>query len=520
MRTLRHATLITILFAATGCLVGPKNVTLDTSAPESLAGRLAITDAAAEMAAVKPATAWWERFNDPKLNELIGRALKANQDLEVAKERIRAARAGARGVKSALVPTVDSNSSVSKSQSSLRARAEEQDQEFFGADRYSRNYSSSIDAAYEIDIWGKNRQGIEGAKQGILAAEAAYRATVLSLVAEVAATYFEARGAEETRLLIAEEVKNREEFLEIIVRREKSGLTSPLDTRRQEVEIANVRAQLPAAETRVVRANYRLATLLGENPQTFDMESAKLAGLPVLPLVPEGLPADLMRQRPDVLRAEAVARGAAADIGVALGDMYPSLTASASAGYSSAFFGDFMDDLSDKWTLASALRLPLFDGGRRYAELEARRAQFREAVAAYRQTVLLALEEINTSLVAASKSRESRSARYAALESAREANRIAREQYRAGSIALVDLLDSQRTELQTRQLVIDADQQTVTDVVSLYKAFGGGWDVTAVDPVALPERSTGRRIAENIPLWAAGLDDPFDADESGKSGNP
>lgn len=494
-----------------GCSVGPKFQPPQVAEPESLAATQVLSGSAKEMADITPAVAWWMQFGDTRLNALVAEALANNQDLEAAKERIREARASRRVTASAWLPTVDGSLSRSRTSDSYWARSRERGGGHSTgplqsvAPNRQNNYSMGVDASWEIDIWDKTGKAVDAAEAQVLANEYAYRATVLSLVSETALAYFEIMAAEENLDILREEARNRSEFLGLVKMREDNGLASALDTKRQQVEEANTRADLPAAEARLAVAHYRLATLLGKNPENFKLEERRLDEFPRLPLIPEGLPIRLARQRPDVLQREAVLRAALARVGVAQGEMLPSVVLSANAGYRSGEIDKFLSKYADEWSLGQSLRVPIFDGGARYGRLEAERAAVREAMASYRQSILVALEEINSALVTADKNRERRAALVEATNSAGEALKIAREQYRAGLIDLLDYLDSQRIELQARQVLVASDRTIVDDTVRLYRALGGGWDTGNVDPVAPARKDTWRRLAEDFPLFAVAL---------------
>jgi len=501
-------TLTTInLIVLAGCTVGPDFRLPEVPEPESLAALAVIDQGTREMTDMTPATEWWKSFGDPRLDELIVQALNNNQQLEVAKERIHQARAARRVSSSLLVPQANGTLSASSTSDSWWTRSAERGggKPPFDSQNRQSNYFLGGETSWEMDVWGKNARGLESARAKVLGAESAYRGVVLTLLAEVALAYFDTMASEEDLAILTEEVRNRQEFLKLVRTREENGLASRLDTKRQEVEEANTRAELPLSEARVAIAHFRLATLLGENPQTFVLPEKKLKDYPLLPLIPEGLPIRLVRQRPDVMQKEFEMRAAAADIGVAIGEMLPRVVITGSAGFRSAESEEWFSPETDEWSIGSALRVPLLDGGRTYAQLETRRSLYRSSVASYRQQVLTSLEEINGSLVTAVKNRDRRAALVEASAAASDALRIAREQYRAGLIDLLDYLDAQRTELRARQFVVAADRTIVTDAVNMYRALGGGWATEAADPVAPMEKSLPRTFAENFPLFAVGL---------------
>lgn len=495
------------LLLVAGCTVGPDFRLPEVPEPQSLAALEVIDQGTREMTDMTPATEWWKTFADPRLDELIVRALDNNQDLEVAKERIRQARAARRVSSSLLVPQAGGTLSASSTSDSWWGRSAERGGGKPPLDSQNRqsNYFLGGETSWEVDIWGKNARGLESARAEVLGAETAYRGVVLTLLAEVSLAYFDTMASREDLDILKEEVRNRQEFLKLVRTREENGLASRLDTKRQEVEEANTRAELPAAEARLARSHFRLATLLGENPQTYVLPEKKLKNYPLLPVIPEGLPMRLVRQRPDVMQKEFEVRAAAADIGVAIGEMLPSVGISGSAGFRSAESEEWFSPEADEWSIGSALKVPILDGGRTYAQLEARRSLFRQSVAAYRQQVLTSLEEINSALVTAVKNRVRRSALVEASTAATDALRIAREQYRAGLIDLLDYLDAQRTELRARQIVVLADRTIVTDAVNMYRSLGGGWATGEADPVAPMDKSVARTFSENFPLFAVGL---------------
>lgn len=488
--------------ATSGCLVGPNFQRPAVVEPAKLAARdVATTTGTLAALTVTPALEWWKGFEDPELDALMRRALERNQDLEAAKARIRAARAQLRGAQADFLPTADAEASARRG-----AGSQTNVKDVTTPRTNANSWDVGAGAAWEPDIWGTNRRATEGARATIAEAEAGYRGVALLLMAEVSSAYFQVRGSQEVLNLLRQEARNRAEFLRLVRTREENGLASRLDTSRQAAAEAAVRAQIPDAEQELILANYRLATLLGEPPQTFALPERKLASYPVMPLVPDGMPIDLVRQRPDVFAAEARVRQASAAIGQSIGAMLPNIGISGSAGYQTTELNRWFDQESFRWGVGPTVRFSIWDGGRGYARVKRARAGLLESIAAYRQSVLTALEEINGAIVTAQKGRERRVALVESLEATRESFRIANEQYRAGLIDLLDLLDVQRQELEARQAVIRADLRTVTDMVRIYRVLGGGWNTAGIDPVQDAEKSRGRRIRETFPLLAAGAD--------------
>jgi multidrug efflux system outer membrane protein len=504
---LRLAVILAAAPILASCTVGPEYVAPEIAPPADFAAR-ELADTKEAMANITPALEWWKGFGDPVLDDLIARALAKNNSLEAAKERLRAARAIRRASAAPLLPSAGINAGASKSRATEWGReAEAGGGPVPGADTISNSYSAGAQVTWEIDLWGKNRRGYQAAQQDVLASEYEYRAAVLALIGDVAQGYFDALAARENLKLVEEEVKNRSDFLDLIRMRERGGLNSRLDTRRQEVEVAAVKAQVPQAREQYEIALYRLAVLLGEAPGAVTLAATRdLADYPTLPVLPQSMPVDLMRQRPDVLRAEAQTRAAFARIGQRIGEMLPRVGPNLSGGYRSAESEELFTEEALEWSWGAALDVPLFDGGAGAARTEAARSDARAAAASYKETFLQALRESNEALARAVKGRERREALLEQLAAAEDAQRIAYEQYRAGVIDLLDYLDATRTTLQVRQVVIAADARNVADVVATYRALGGGWESAGVDVVEAPTKSTGRKIAENFPLFAAGLD--------------
>ena len=417
---------------------------------------------------------WAEIFRDDGLRDLIVKALENNRDMLQAIERIEEARADSVVARSALFPQVDLElQGEREDESKLTNDNPDQTDEFF--------FGPSV--AWELDLWGRNRRASEAGFRRYLAAEYGARAVRLSLIAEVSSAYFDLQAEESLLQINMDTLRSRERALQIARKRHSGGLTSLLEVKQSEVELAQSRAQIPQLEQSKLKTENRLAILLGE-PPTHRALDGELHDQYVPPTVAAGLPAELLRRRPDVLQAEQELRAASEAVGIATAGLLPGIRLTASGGSESDDFDALLDSDAEFWILNLDVSMPLFNAGARRAQLTAAESRFNQSRLAYEQSVLEALREVSDSLnqfylaggnLAALSDLERASAEYLAL---------ARKRYRNGVLAYIDVLDAQRRLLDAQVGVTEARRVQLKAVVELYKALGGGWDPAPLEEVA------------------------------------
>jgi outer membrane protein, multidrug efflux system len=406
---------------------------------------------------------WWERLEDPLLARLVADALQASPDLRSAQARLREARARRELAGAQRAPTVDAGASTRAAWNS-------------DSDATSRLYSAGFDAGWEIDVFGGKRRALEAAEADLQSAAASLEAARVSLAAEVARNYVEAR-AFQVRLAIARSnLESQSETLRLTDWRAQAGLVSSLDVEQARANREQTRAQIPSLETSLAAARHRLAVLLGLPPAALRERLAGAAPIPRAPAqIASGIPADVLRQRPDVRVAERSLAAETARIGQAEAGRWPSFTLSGSIGLEAASLDALTGGATTTRALAAAVAAPVFDGGRLRQQVEIQRAAQERARVGYESAVLAALEEVENALAAVGNSGARRAALADALAAERNAALLARHRYTAGLIDFQTVLDTERSVLQIEDSLAVSEADGVLAVIQLYKALGGGW---------------------------------------------
>ena len=465
----RLALLLAVLLS--GCMLGP-----DYERPEVIAPAGWHADLAYSQVDGVPLyeLEWVEIFQDEDLRALILEALANNRDMLRAIERIEEARANNRVVRSALYPTVDLELLGEREDESARTNddPEQVDEVFFG-----------LTAAWEVDLWGRNRRASEAAFARYLSAEYGAQAVRLTLIAEVSEAYFALQGAEALLEINLDTLRAREKALDIAEKRHTGGLTSKLEVMQSRVELAQTRAIIPVVEQTKLAAENQLSILLGQPPTHREL-AARLRDQYVPASVIAGLPSTLIRRRPDVLRTEQELRAASEGVGIATAGLYPSIQLTGSLGYESEDFDDMMDNDAEFWILNLDVAMPLFNAGARRAELSAAESRFNQARLAWEQVVLEAFREVSDSLNGFYKAGETLEARLDLERASAEYLSLATKRWRNGVLAYIDVLDAQRNLFEAQIGVAEAREAQLTALVNLYKAVGGGWDPAALEAVA------------------------------------
>jgi multidrug efflux system outer membrane protein len=411
--------------------------------------------------------AWWTLFHDSALDELIGRALAANQDLRAAAARVDQARAVAGIARGAYFPTVALTPSFDRDRTSGTT-------DNAAPARESTLYRGAVDAAWEIDLFGRVRRLNESARADASATAATFESVKLALTAEVATNYFSLRTIDQERGFVAEGIALRRRALQIIGARRTSGTATDFDVARAETELAATEAEAAALENRRAALQNSLAVLVGEVAPAFTLATPD-APLFLPPTVPPGLTSDLLERRPDVAAAERSLAAANARIGVAKAAFFPAISLTGSAGYASNEIDRLFQSSSRLWSIGPSLYLPIFQGGRNRANLARSRAVYEEAVARFRQQVLVAFREVQDGLTATRLLSEQAAAQDRALASARRAGELARKRYDAGFVNYFEIIDAERTVLAAERASAQLTAQRLNNSVFLIKSLGGGW---------------------------------------------
>lgn len=409
---------------------------------------------------------WWDRLEEPVLSELIKEALAGSLDLRSAQARLRRARALRAVAGAERFPTVSVSASTRRAKSSEEA----------GSGSTGELYDAGFDARWEPDIFGGVRRGIEAAQADLEASEAGLQNTRVSLTAEVALNYVEARNFQGRLGIARSSFQTQNETYRITGWRAQAGLVGALDVEQARTQLEQTRAQIPNLETGFAQAEHRLAVLLGRAPGSLRERLAEPRLVPVLPArVAVGIPADTLRQRPDVRAAERTLAAETARIGQAEANRYPALTLSGSIGLEALSLDALAGSSAVAHSIAASLAAVIFDGGRMRQQVEAQSAVAEQALAAYEAAILAALEDVENALVALDNSARRGEALSAAATAARQAAQLARQRYESGLIDFLTVLDTQRTLLSVEDSLAASRAESTSALIRLYKALGGGW---------------------------------------------
>ncbi len=409
---------------------------------------------------------WWKLFGDLMLDELEVRALAANQDLRAAAARVEQARAAAGLARSAYWPQLAANGSVTRERTSSAT-----DNVF--PDSLTTTDRASLNAAWELDLFGRVRRLSESARADAGATTAAFESVRLALTADVASTWFSLRAFDQELALVRDTAALRRRTRDLISARLTSGTAGEIDLARADTELATAEADAAALANRRAALQNALAVLVGEPASAFSIAVSSSNATPLA--IPPGLPSDLLERRPDIATAERALAAANARIGVAKAAFFPAISLTGGAGYASGDIDQLFNADARTWSIGPSLYLPIFQGGRNRANLERSRGAYDEAVAAFRQRVLVAFREVQDALTATRLLAEQSDAQDRALVAARRATALAQVRYDAGYVSQLEVIDAQRTALAIERASVQLAAQRLNTSVALIKSLGGGW---------------------------------------------
>jgi len=421
--------------------------------------------------------AWWREFGDEALNGLIDRAVSGNRTVAAQAALIREARALYGLETYDLAPTVTAGGSYTRQMLSNATFLN-------GVPRAARTFgffTAGFDATWEIDLWGKVRRSMEAADAEVGASEAMRRDILLSVMAEVARNYFEYQGARYRLEVTRKNVQVQEETVKLTVARYEGGRGTELDVSSARADLHATLALLPPIETDVARAKNRLAVLIGEQPTGFAVNAGDAGPRDLLPkLVAIGKPEELLRRRPDIRQAERKLAAATARIGVETADLFPRVTFSGNIGPQAPTISGLFKSGAMQYSFGPSISWAAFDLGRVAARIRAADARAEAELHYYEQTVLQALEETENALVQYGRERARRDSLIEAVAASERAASLADARYQAGAADFLASLVAQRTVLRLQIDLADSRTRTVTSLIAVYKALGGGWEVGSV----------------------------------------
>ncbi|WP_295631696.1 efflux transporter outer membrane subunit [Novosphingobium sp.] len=418
-----------------------------------------------DLAGVAPMDAqWWRTFGDPQLAALVERALANNTDIAIAAARVREARAQTTAARAALLPTLDAGLGASEARTINP----------FGMPSTSTSAQPTVQAAYEVDLFGRIADQVSAARNAYLASAAARDAASLSVAGATASGYVTLLALDARRLVVNQTIADRASALKLAQSRARAGYTSDLELRQAQAEYQGTALILPQVDLAIARAEQALRLLSGDVPGP--IARGTLAGLANPALPAEGLPSELLRRRPDVAQAELSLAATDASLSVARKQFLPSLRLAASAG---AVFNTLLPDPISIWSIGGSVLAPLFQGGRLRAGVEGAAARRDQAAFAYRKAALTAFRETDDTLVTIARLADQRRALEAQRIAVASALKHATNRYQAGYSGYLEQLDAQRSLLAIDLSLVQLRADQTNAVVALYQALGGGWNGVA-----------------------------------------
>ncbi|MBM3116232.1 efflux transporter outer membrane subunit [Jeongeupia naejangsanensis] len=466
--------------ALTGCAVGP-----DYQRPDSAASASGVADAFSEVpdgwtvaspADHAPRGDWWTIYGDPVLNDLAAQVDVSNQNVAAAVARYRQARASAQEARSAFFPTLGLSYGASRNGSYDKSTQ---------AVQIQNSQNLSLDASWEPDIWGGIRRQVESSDAGAEGSAADLAAARLSAQAELVQDYLQLRITDAQIRLSEETVVAYARSLQLTQNKYAAGIVTKADVAQAQSQYKSAQAQaIDLALTRKQLA-HAIAILVGKAPSQFAL-AADPGWKPALPVIPAGVPSQLLERRPDVASAERAVASANAQVGVAKAAFFPSLVLKASGGFQSASLSDWFNAPGRVWALGATVAETIFDAGARSARSDQAVAAYDASVASYRQTVLGSLQEVEDNLAAIDLLGKEVDAQNDAVAAAREAERLALNQYTAGTVDYLNVASSQTTRYASEKTALQLVGRQLSASVLLIKAIGGGWDGNVTPQLAQP----------------------------------
>ncbi len=413
---------------------------------------------------------WWTTLKDLKLETLIEEAVSENQDLKVAQARVKEAR-GLHGVAAgALYPQMTLGGANGNPSANVGPQGT--------GNRFhsSMSYTVGFDASWELDLWGGVRRNVESAQAGIDVAMENRRAALVTLLGEVGLNYVQLRGEQRELAIAKKNVDLQEKTLHLVEVELSAGIASKLDVAQQLVLLETTRATVPTFEQQIAQSIYALSVLCGKEPSSLVEELAEPSPIPEAPpVIPVGLASELLLRRPDIRVAEKSMHVACANIGAAEASLYPEFSLTGSIGYSPSVVGRVAG--SPEFFAGPSVTWPIFNGFETVENIKVMDARLEEAVYSYRSAVLGALQDVEGSIIAYAKETVRRQVLTRAAKEAATAEHLAEVQFKSGVVAFLNVIQAETALASSEQSLVVSEQTLLTDLIAVYKALGGGWDV-------------------------------------------
>jgi len=433
---------------------------------------------------------WWELFNDPELNLLEERIDVSNQNLKMAEAQFRQARALVRFNRADLFPAVSAGASITSERVSANRPSIAEPGATYG------DYVFSSNVSYEADVWGRIHRSVESARESAQASAADLQVANLSMHAELAVDYFELHGLDAEKQLLDSAVVAYQKALALTTNRFEGGLAAKAEVTQAETQLKTTQAQAIDVEVQRAQFEHAIAVLVGRPASTFSLPRLPLKVAP--PQIPVGVPSELLERRPDVAAAERRVAAANAQIGIAKAAYYPTLLLGAAAGFEGSNITNWISWPSRLWAVGHALAATVFDAGRRRAVTEQAQAAYDENVAAYRESVLNAFQEVEDNLAALSILEHEATTQDEAVDAAERSLVLSTNRYKGGLVTYLEVITAQSTALTDEQVAVNILTRRMAATVQLMKALGGGWNASRLpslaskEPRQIPVRPWGR----------------------------
>ncbi len=484
MKTYRQLLFVPILFVLcgfvvlplSGCMVGPD---YHSPRPDAPSGWTGVTQTPARQPSVPTAqpaelTQWWKQFNDPVLTQLVEDALKTNLDLQLAVACLRQVRA-LRGIAVAsLWPSLTTAADYQRETTALLSRVQ--------AGEAQSLYQAGFDALWEIDLFGGLRRNVESAGANVQASIEGVSLAQVSLAAEVALNYVQLRGYQQQIAVAQKNLKSMQDTALTTRQKAKAGFVCALDIANADANVAMTEAQIPVFETSAKQSIYALSVLLARPPADLLDQLTPTGDIPgVPPQIPAGLPSDLLRRRPDIRQAEAQLHAATAQIGVATADLFPKFSLTGSVSWQTNLLNNWWANANRAYSAGPSVTWAIFQGGAIVSNIRVQEALTDQALITYRKIVLGAFQDVENALIAFTKEQE----HYKSLQDSVAANTIAVDLslklYREGLLDFLNVLVAQRSLYAAENALVQSNCSITTDLIALYKALGGGWEILPAD---------------------------------------
>ncbi|WP_439893793.1 AdeC/AdeK/OprM family multidrug efflux complex outer membrane factor (plasmid) [Ralstonia sp. 25C] len=436
---------------------------------------------------------WWEIFNDPQLNALEEQVAAANQNILVAESQYRQAQALVQQARASFFPTLGANASATRSRS-VRTTVNPDGSLGTGNPSITNAQSLSLDASWELDLWGRIRRSVESNQASAQASAGDLSSALLSAQATLAQDYFQLRVTDTQKTVLQRTVADYERFLKLTQNQYAVGVAQRSDVLTAQTQLKQAQAQLLDTEVTRAQLEHAIAVLIGKPPAEFSLapiSASNVYELPALPDIPLEVPSSVLERRPDVAAAERRMAAANAQIGVAKAAYFPTLTLGASAGLSANTLSRLATLPSRVWSIGPSLAATLFDAGARSAAVDKAGAAYDGTVATYRQTVLGAFQDVEDNLAALRWQAQEFDAQADAVKAAQEAAQLDLNRYRAGTISFLEVITAQATAYNAERTLLTLQGKRYSAAVLLVKALGGGWhgEVPIVGKAALQPAS-------------------------------